>query len=254
LGGRVDTETAARIAGDSALDTRVTTVEGQVNGKIGTLASLTTVDKTTIVAAINEIDAQRDTTAAALATEVSDRAAAVTAALATASADATTKSTNAENTAKTYAAGLVSAEETTARAAESLLTTNLATEASTARAAEVAVANSVSALTSAVNAADAALGGRVDTETAARVSGDAAIRTAINAANATFQAGVAATTHTFAHNLDADFVTFTVLVERAGGKYRNDIVSVEETDRNTLTVHLSESAKVKIAVVTMANL
>jgi hypothetical protein len=43
-------------------------------------------------------------------------------------------------------------------------------------------------------------------------------------------------------------------VERAGGKYRNDIVSVEETDRNTLTVHLSESAKVKIAVVTMANL
>ena len=67
----------------------------------------------------------------------------------------------------------------------------------------------------------------------------------------TFQAGVSATTHTVAHNLAADFVTFTVLVERADGSYRNDIVSVEEFDSNTLKVYLSEAAKVKVAVQSM---
>ena len=57
LTNALNTEIAARIAGDSSLDTRVTAVESQVNGKVGDLTNLTTDAKDTIVAAVNEIDA-----------------------------------------------------------------------------------------------------------------------------------------------------------------------------------------------------
>jgi len=86
------------------------------------------------------------------------------------------------------------------------------------------------------------------------LANEASIRSDYNSKNFTFQSGVAATTHTITHNLAADFVTFTVLVERSGGGYRNDIVSVEETTSNTLTVYLSEAAKIKIAVQSMASI
>jgi hypothetical protein len=44
------------------------------------------------------------------------------------------------------------------------------------------------------------------------------------------------------------------LVERAGGLYRNDIVSVEETSSNVLTVYLAEASKIKIAIHAMGNI
>ena len=72
--------------------------------------------------------------------------------------------------------------------------------------------------------------------------------------NFTTQTATAAVTHVIAHNLAASFVTFTVLVERADGTYRNDIVSIEETDTNTLTVYLTEARKIKIAVQSMGTL
>ena len=53
-------EETARIAEDAALDGRVTTVENQVNGKIGDLTTLTTDEKGTIVGSINEVDANTD--------------------------------------------------------------------------------------------------------------------------------------------------------------------------------------------------
>ena len=89
------------------------------------------------------------------------------------------------------------------------------------------------------------------TEVADRTAADAAIRSDYNARIYTQQTAVAATTHVIAHNLGASFVTFTVLVERADGSYRNDIVSVEETDTNTLKVYLAEASKIKIAVQSM---
>jgi hypothetical protein len=49
-----DEETRATTAEDG-LDGRITTLEGQVNGKIGNLASLNTTEKGTIVGSINEI-------------------------------------------------------------------------------------------------------------------------------------------------------------------------------------------------------
>jgi hypothetical protein len=137
---------------EDGLNTRVTTVEGQVNGKIGDLTTLTTSDTSSLVGAINSV--------------VVD----------------------------------LSAEAT------------------------------------------------------ARADADAAIRSDYNSKQFTFQSGAAATTHVVSHNLDASFVSFTVLVERADGTYRNDIVSVTETSTNVLTVYLSESAKIKMSVHSMGNL
>ena len=67
------TSLETRTIGDSTdvtgLDGRLTAVETQVNGNIGTLADLTTTAKSNLVAAVNELDAD-------LATEVADRTAA----------------------------------------------------------------------------------------------------------------------------------------------------------------------------------
>ena len=75
-----------------------------------------------------------------------------------------------------------------------------------------------------------------------------------NAKRFTFQSGAAATTHIIQHNMNADFVNFTVLVQRPDGKYRNDVVSVEEVDNNTLKVYLSAAAHIKAAVESMVAL
>lgn len=72
LQNAITAEASSRTAADSALDTRVTTVEGQVNGKIGGLVDLTTTVKTNIVAAIDEV-------VASVSAEVSARGAAITA-------------------------------------------------------------------------------------------------------------------------------------------------------------------------------
>lgn len=60
LNNSLATETQNRIDGDADLDTRVITIENQVNGKIGDLTTLTTDEQGTIVGAINEVDANLD--------------------------------------------------------------------------------------------------------------------------------------------------------------------------------------------------
>jgi predicted transcriptional regulator len=56
------------------------------------------------------------------------------------------------------------------------------------------------------------------------------------------------------HNLGVSPLLVSVYVEGDDGKYRNDIVAVEETSLNVLTVSLTESRKVKVAVMSPAAL
>ena len=70
------TEAQTRADADTALDDRLTTVEEQVNGKIGDLDSLTTDDKSNLVAAINEVDANADKNSADLEAEIARASAA----------------------------------------------------------------------------------------------------------------------------------------------------------------------------------
>ena len=157
-------EATARADADSALDTRVSTVEGQVNGKIGDLSTLTTSAKGTIVAAVNELDAD-------LAAEANAR-----------------------------------------------------------------------------SAADTGLQAAIDAEANARSTADSALKTAINAKQYTFVSGSAALSHTITHGLDAQHVLFSIMVEGADGKYRNDIVPVEEIDTNSFKIDLAEARRVKVSV------
>jgi hypothetical protein len=336
----VSTEETARIAGDNALDGRLTTVEGQVNGKIGNLATLHTTDQSSLVNAINEVQDELDAEVAraqaaelvltndlasevaraqaaelvltndlasevaraqaaeaaeasraqaaeaaeasraqaaelvltndlasevsraqaaelvltnGLAQEVADRTAAVAAEASRAqAAEATLTSDLAAEVARAQAAELVltndlaseaaariaavSAEQTRAQAAEATLTSDLASEVSRAQAAELVLTNDLA------------------TEVAARTAADSAIRSDYNATMFTFQSGAAANTHIVAHGLNASFVDFTVLVERANGTYRNDVVSVEEVDTNTLKVYLSSAQNIKMSVRSMVAL
>lgn len=206
----VNAEQQAREAGDAALDSRLTTVEGQVNGKIGNLSSLHTDEKGSLVGAINEVQDEVEAEAA--------RASA----------------------AETTITNRVAAEETRAAAAESALQNAVDAEIA---ARQQAVADEAAARAAAVAA-----------EENARIAAVAAVRSDYNAKRVTFQSGAAATTHIIQHNMNADFVNFTVLVQRPDGKYRNDVVSVEEVDNNTLKVYLSAAAHIKAAVESMASL
>ena len=216
------TEQAARVAAEGLLDTRVTTVEGQVNGKIGSLSGLTTDDKSTIVAAINEVDAQRNATAAALVSEASTARAAELVLQGNIDAEAITRASQ-------------DAAETLAR------TTAAATEQAVREAAELVLSNRINTEVSDRQAA-------ITAEASARTTADTAIRTAINNSKYFHQTATTAVEHTIVHGLDSLQTSFVVLVERSNGKYRNDIVSVEEVDSNTLKVYLSEAAKIKISV------
>jgi hypothetical protein len=190
------TEVAAREAADTALDGRVSTVEGQVNGKIGDLTTLTTDAKSTIVGAVNELDAHVD------------------------------------------------AEVARAQAAEQQLTTDLLAEISRAQAAETALSASVAQVVAGQTAAA--------NEASARAAADAAIRSDVNAGKFVFVASSAALTHTVQHNLNTSPVLVSVYTEGDDGKFRNDIVAVEETNDNTITINLTESRKVKVAVMSLA--
>jgi len=216
------TEQAARVAAEQGLDTRVTTVEGQVNGKIGTLSGLTTDDQSTIVAAINEIDSQRNQTASNLVSEA-----------ATARANESTLQGNIDGEANTRASQ--DAAETLAR------TTAAGIEQLARLAAELGLSNRINTEVSDRQAA-------ITDEALSRTDADTAIRTAINASKYFHQTATTAVEHTIVHGLDSLQTSFVVLVERADGKYRNDIVSVEEVDSNTLKVYLSEARKIKISV------
>ncbi|NBS94081.1 MAG: hypothetical protein EBT27_10225 [Betaproteobacteria bacterium] len=82
-------------------------------------------------------------------------------------------------------------------------------------------------------------------EASDRADADAAIRSDYNDTVFTFEAGASATVHTIVHNLNSSFVDVGVQVQRANGKYYNDIVSVEEQDSNTVKVYLSTALKIK---------
>ena len=244
----------------------------------GLLGALTTENKSSLVGAINFVNAS-------LASEVSDRVAADTALTSAVAAEAAraeaaegvlqsnidTEATArvAETARATAAEGVltsaVAAEVTRAKAAEAVLQTNVDAEATaratadatltTVVATEVARAQAAEAvLQTNINNAGAAGSQAVVDEAAARTAADAAIKTAINAGKFTFTAPTAALTHTVAHGLNTSPVLVSVYVEGDDGVYRNDIVAVEETNNNTITVGLTESRRVKVAVLSLATL
>ena len=169
----------------------------------------------------------------------------------------------AEGSVSTLTNGL--AAETTARtAADLVLQGNIDAEATARAAADLALQGAIDAEATARAAADSTLNGKIGNlttltttekgslvgavnEVVALVGGGTdAVRDGYNATIFTYQSPTGATVHTIAHNLNASFVDVGVQVERADGKYYNDIVSVEEVDSKTVKVYLSTAQKVKV--------
>lgn len=221
LSADLATEVQARIDGDAALDTRVTTVEGQVNGKIGDLTTLTTTAKDTIVAAINELDAD-------LAAEVAAREAAVAAEQA------------AREAADTQLTTDLAAEVTRATAAEGTLTTNLATEVARAQAAESTLTTNLAAEVTRATGAESVLQAAIDAEAASRATADTNLQDAIDAeaasrtaADTTLQANIDAEAATRAAN-DATLqsnITAEAAARLAGDLAQTDALAAEHDAR-----------------------
>ena len=148
------------------------------------------------------------------------------------------------------AAAAVLAEENRAKAVEAGLRTDINKEISDRTAAVAAVQASVDAEAARAMAVEAGLAADIaaagTAATGAAEAAVAAVKSGYNATVYTFQATAAATVHTINHGLNNEFVALEVEVERANGKYYNDIVSVETVDANTKMVYLSQALKVKV--------
>jgi len=113
--------------------------------------------------------------------------------------------------------------------------------------------NYVSSATS-LKDADDKLDAQIKVNADAIAANNNSIRNDINAQIYTEETNVAALTHTISHNLDASFINYSVMIKGDDNKWHNDIVAITETDSNTLTVELTESRNIKVAIREMANL
>ena len=249
-------EEIARTDADIALDDRLTTVEEQVNGKIGDLENLTNTDNDTGIIATNVVDAINDVDAD-LTLEVT-RAQATEASISgviTALKDGSTSTIADLNTA------------------DATLTTNLNTEISDRQAAvlaeQTARENADSAINSTITALKAGststiadLDSAIAAEEARATGAEATINTTIstmktdiNAMYYTFTAETTGSTFNIAHNLNSEFVSVQVWVyDDAATRWKNDIVAIEIVDNANLNVYLTEARKVKVIVNKIAGL
>ena len=246
----LDQEVLDRIEGDTVLDERLTTVEGQVNGKIGDLTALTTDDKSTIVASINEVDANTD----AEKVRAQSAEAAIQGTITALKDGSTSTIKNLDD-------------------AIALTNTNLNQEISDRQAAILAEQTSRENADSAINSTITALkdgstltiknlDDKIIAETARATGAESEINTniatmksSINAMYYTFTAETAGTTFNIAHNLNSEFINVQVWVyDDSTTKWKNDIVAIEIVDNANLTVYLTESRKVKVIVNKIASL
>jgi len=89
---------------------------------------------------------------------------------------------------------------------------------------------------------------------AASGTGAAALKTEINARRYNFTSASASLVHVVTHGLNTAYYDYTTMTKGDDGVFRNDIMSVEETDSNTLTVTYTEARILKITVEDMTAL
>ena len=199
-----------------------------------------------------------------LATSVSAEATRAQAAEAVLSSAVSAEVTRAQ-AAEAALTASVAAEATRAQAAEAVLTSAVSAEATRAQAAEAALTASVAAEAAAREAAVAAeaaragtveidLQAQIDDLEAAAGTGASALRVQLNDTRFSFVSPAAALIHTVPHNLGVSPLLVSVTVQGDDGKFRNDIVAVEETDLNTITIGMTEARNVKVAVMSVAAL
>jgi len=273
----VEAEEAARIAADADLQASIDAEAAARAAATGDLSTLTTAAKGNLVAALNEIDAQVDAMGAvsegrldAMQAEIDAeevaRAEAVTALQASvaavqaevdaeevARADADTAlqaAIDAEVQARTTAVAAVQAEVDAEEVARADADTALQAAIDAEAAARAAADGDLSTLST---TAKGSLVAAINEVSALAGEGTASLQEAINATKFGFTSQAPALTHTVTHNLNASPLMVSVFVQGDDGIYRNDIVAVEETTANSLTIGLTESRNVKVAVMSLAD-
>lgn len=216
--GGLRTDVDAAAAAVAAETSRAQTVEG-------ILAALTTDAKTSLVNAINEVDAHADTNATAIAAE-------------------TSRAQGVEGTL----ASLTTTVKTSLVAAINEVDANTDAEVARATAAEGAIDTKIGSLASLTTTDKTSIVNAINEVASAAGEGTGALKADINAQRYVNTAATAALTHTFTHNLNTQYLVAAVWVKGDDDVFRNDIVAVEETSANVLTVTLTESRIVKVAL------
>ena len=280
---QLQAETADRTAGDVALQQELNTTQAGAGLEAdGTYAAPTGSNYLNLSTSLKDADYLLDAAVKVVSNAVEAEATARAAADTVQGSNLASEVTRAE-AAEAALQSNIDAEAAARAAADTTLTSNLAAEVSARTAADTALQANIDAEASARAAADATLTTAVSDEAAARAAADAtlqaninalstsqstavadeaaaraaadqSIRDAINGGKFAFTAASASLVHTIQHNLNTSPVLVTVYVEGDDGKYRNDIVAVEETNNNTITVGLTESRKVKVAVMSLAGI
>jgi hypothetical protein len=249
-------EVTDRTDADTALDGRVTTVEAQVNGKIGDLATLSNLDNVTGLVAENIVDAINDVDAD-LTQEISDRTAgdATLAGVITALKDtsistikdldnAISANNTAINTEISDRQAAITAEITARTDADSALSSQL----SALKDGSILTVQDLDDAVQAEETRATGAEGVIDTTIAT-------LKTEIEAMYYTFTADNAGTTFNIGHNLNSEFVSVQVWVYDTDTlKWKNDIVAIEIVDNANINIYLTESRKVKVIVSKIATL
>lgn len=122
------------------------------------------------------------------------------------------------------------------------LETDLAAEIVRAEAAEAALQSDINQEVTDRGTADTALGVRIDTLTSS-----------INSRTFTQKTTTPALQHIIAHNLNSEFLIYTITVENeTDDLFYGDLVGVQETDADTLTIDLTVAANVKVVIQNVA--
>jgi hypothetical protein len=220
VGGSADTGFVVDI--DSAFKGRVSTLESGLASEITARASA----DTTLQSNIDAEASARATADTALQTAINNEVTARSA------ADTTLQSN-------------IDAEAAARAAADTTLQSNIDAEATARAAADSNLQSSIGTLSSLTTTEKSNLVGAVNELNGLLAGGTADLRSDYNATIFTYESTTAGTTHTIAHGLNSGFVDFSVMIQRADGKWYNDIASIAVVDANNATLYLSTALNVK---------
>lgn len=253
------TEMAARIAADSALQAELDQTQASIgldtDGKLIALDGTNYMDgSTTVFGAAIKLDVNLARVDAALAAETTARQAVD---------DQHTDDLAAETLARGTAISSLQTEINTIEAGAGLETdgtyqaptgTTYLGDATSLKNADLVLDSALRSENQRAISVEDGLQGQIDDIVEASGEGASALKEQLNTGRYSIKTTVAAATHTIAHNLDSDFLIRDILVEDGDGKWRADIVAVEEINKNSFRIDLSEARNVKVSVLNVAAL
>ena len=260
-------EVAARIAADAAIQAELDLTQATVGLKTdGSLDPITTSnyinDATTVLGAVMTLDGSLKTVADNLASEITTRTTAEAALAASIQTEATTRSAsdlaqqqeldNIEAGAglETDGTYLAPTNSNYLNTSASLKDADFKLDAAVKAVDDKAIAAqaSISAEVTRATAAEQALSDRIDSVQSAGSTATTALKTQINNTVFNVKTLVPQLTHVITHNLGAEFIQWSLLVQAADLSWNSDIVGFTEVDNNTVRIELSESSNIKLSI------